>query len=90
MRSPIAKVDLGAAQIIHHRFPQKKIKASSGDDNFQIGGFINAHREMNEFFDERGSKYHIFISHFLSNNPRVHSHVRVSWLLQIQNLLKND
>ena len=62
MRSPIEKINLDTARIIQHKFPQKKIKASTGADNFQIGGFINAHREMNAFFDERGSKYHIFIS----------------------------
>lgn len=62
MRSPIEKINLDVARIIQHKFPQKKIKASIGAENFQIGGFINAHREMNAFFDERGSKYHIFIS----------------------------
>jgi len=62
MRSPIEKINLDTARIIQHKFPQKKIKASTGAENFQIGGFINAHREMNAFFDERGSKYHIFIS----------------------------
>ena len=62
MRQPIQKINLSHAKIIHQQFNLSKLTTYKLDDYFQTGGFISAEKEVNNFFNVRGSKYHLYIS----------------------------
>jgi len=62
MRSPIEKINLTEARILHHDFYSKNTPTFSPKNYYQKGGFKSAHLELESFFIDRGGEYYKNIS----------------------------
>lgn len=62
MRKPLIEIDISQLNILSYEFNTSKLDKIKSDNNFQAGGFEEAHKVMTDFFNVRGRDYYKFIS----------------------------